>query len=736
MKALLLSVLVSLAFAGISEAREANRLRGSDSPYLLQHQFNPVDWYPWGEEALKKAKTENKPIFVSVGYSSCHWCHVMERESFEDMAIARQLNEGFVSIKIDRESRPDLDEQFILVTQLLTGSSGWPNSVFLTPEGEPYFAGGYFPPDVFQSVLSRVHQAWQENPEFVSKEARRVSQSVRDLLARRAKAGDINPGSLGQAVASILRETDPFNGGYGVAPKFPRESLYLFLLDQAERTGAPDALNAVAEMLDGMILGGVHDHVGGGFHRYSVSPDWNEPHFEKVLYTQALMGRLLVRTWGATGAIRYRRAAERLFDYVLRDMRDPGGGFYSAQDADSPDSDGSSTEGAYYTWTRAEIAALVDERAMDPNMFRLTSLNGDDDQGVLGLQQFPAVTDQVDGFLRELLARRGARPRPFLDRKIVVSWNALMIATLAEAAHHLKRPDYYEAAEQAALFILDTMRAEDGLFRVSFDGSAQIPGQLPDDAAMGLALIALHDYTPGRPARRDWQLHARKLADGIRRKFGPMESGLRMTKTRDGLGDLIPIDDTEIPSGNALALSLFARLAHRIKVPDIAVDADSLAAALSGNAIAVPEQRAFSLKAIEELRSGETGPVRHAGHGAVRTEFRRLRQSGSVSVSITVADGWHINAHKPLEDHLIATNLRFSGAPGVSVTYPDPVIKSLSISDMPLALYEGHLEITANGVPDNDSGDAGRVTLQIQACSDEICLQPEELSFVLWPERP
>lgn len=744
MSRFLLFVLTILTTATFAEARDANHLQGARSPYLLQHLYNPVDWYPWGPEALKKARSENKLIFISVGYSSCHWCHVMEDESFENDAIAEFLNKHFVSIKIDRERRPDLDEQFMFVTQVLTGSGGWPNSVFLTPEGDPFHAGGYFPPDIFTEVLQQVQQAWQDNPEFLRTEAAKVTHAANSYLARKSEARDITPQLVEQIASSVLEQLDPFNGGFGVAPKFPRETLFLFLLDQASRSSDPHLLQAVTEMLDGMIKGGIHDQVGGGFHRYSVDPEWHVPHFEKMLYNQALTGRLLIRAWEATGRPRYRRAAERLFDYVLRDLRDPAGAFYSAQDADSLNSDGEKAEGAFYTWTPDDLQPLGSHANLIRDVFRISpegDLDGENVLNTWGLWEelsdenepgTQAFTANLDRLLLDMRSLRDKRPPPFLDRKIVVSWNAAMIETLAEASRRLGRPDYYQAASTAAQFILDNVQTPSGLARVWLEGSAEIAAQLPDYAGLGLALIALHDNAPDPVSAKAWLEGARKMADQTRVRFGPAENGHRMTETKDGLSELIPVDDNEIPSGNALALALYSRLAKRMQAPEIEQDAYRLAAAMSGFAADVPSQRGFTLKAVQELQNGEIGPVRYAANGAVRVELLKGQSSGTIEVIITIAEGWHINAHKPLEPFYIATSLALDDNFDPAIRYPAPLTKSLSFSDTPLALYETSVRLKAYRLVISDEIVPRKIKLTLQACSDDICLHPEDLSFVLW----
>ena len=332
-----------------------NHLLGQTSPYLVQHLYNEVDWYPWGDEALEKARLEGKPIFLSIGYATCHWCHVMEEESFENEEIGAFLNENFISIKIDREERPDLDEQFMLVTQTVSGSGGWPNSLFLTSEAEPFYGGTYYPPEAFMSVISQINELWRNERAAIEENAQQLGDVVRGYLARKARARPLTPQLAGAVAQRMLLTMDEFNGGFGVAPKFPQESSLLFLLDMAEREADQKLLEAVQAAARGMVNGGIHDQAGGGFHRYAIDNEWAVPHFEKMLYNQALIGRLLMRLDGVQPEPAFARAALRTFDYVLRDMQAPDGGFYAAEDADSLTPDGAREEGVFYVWTPDQI---------------------------------------------------------------------------------------------------------------------------------------------------------------------------------------------------------------------------------------------------------------------------------------------------------------------------------------------------------------------------------------------
>jgi uncharacterized protein YyaL (SSP411 family) len=742
---LILLLLVSPLVSGTqSGAQRVSPLAGSASPYLLQHLDNPVDWYPWGSEALEKAKTGNRLIMVSVGYASCHWCHVMEEESFMNEEIAALLNRDFISIKIDRESRPDLDEQFMTVTQMMTGGGGWPNTVFLTPDGDPIYATTYLPLENFRSLISSVQEAWAGDPRGVAQEAANVTRAVSGYLTQKTGAQDITPEMTAEFVTKVGSLLDPFNGGYGDAPKFPRETLFLYLLEYAQRTGDRSALTAVADMLDGMIRGGIHDHVGGGFHRYAVDPEWHVPHFEKMLYTQALTGQLLVRTWAVTGKERYRRSAERLFDYVLRDLRDPKGGFYSAQDADSYNSRGEKAEGSFYTWTPDQLAGLGEAAALVSDVFQVTESGDLEGASVLNL---PANTDEIaaerdmepsvleerlEKALDKMLEMRAVRPAPQTDRKVVVSWNAMMIRSLAEAGYRMNRPDYFKAAEEAAVFIKRTVHGSNGLKRVSFEGKPDVPAQLADYAGLGMAYLALHDFAPQSADRQRWLRAARELADEIGSRFGAAAEGFDMTQSADGLTRIVPVNDAEIPSGNALALSLFTGLAHRSPAPELEQQAYALASAVSGHAVANPIRRGYLLKALEDLQWGETGDLRHVGGGTVRVELRETGESGEVVFDIDIAEGWHVNAHKPLDDFAIPTAVVAHGLGKLDVSYPAPVVKTLSFKGGDLALLEGAFDIVARLPQANADPKARRVLLTLQACSDQICLAPQTLQFTLW----
>ena len=708
-------------------AHGENRLAQQSSPYLQQHASNPVDWYPWGNEALSKAKAEGKMLFVSIGYASCHWCHVMEEESFENDAIAALLNEHFISIKIDRERRPDLDEQFIMVTSALTGSAGWPNSIFMTPDAEPFYAGTYFPPADFTQLINTIADVWKNNNAALRAEAFTIASRMRNYLDQAAVLGQVSSADINAAATDMLGNLDAFYGGFGNAPKFPRETALLFLLDQAQRTGDSELLNAVTLTLDGMIKGGIHDHVGGGFHRYSVDPEWGIPHFEKMLYNQALIGRVLLQAYSATGNTDYARAARRTFDYVLRDMRGVGGAFYAAQDADSLSPEGKRVEGAFYAWTPTQIEQVLgnDAKAVI-EAFNVVERGVFDGSNVLHLQDMPSESSIDDALLEKMRLARGQRPAPITDKKIILAWNGEMITTLALASRVLNDPKYAAAATNAATFLLQEMQTKGGLKRIWFDGHADVDAQLLDYAAFGRALLALYDFTGS--ADTDWLQIADGLAKDMQRLFADPEKAMRMNTGSVALGPFRPLDDNEVASANAQALEFLTQLDRRLaRTGD---SATKLAAALAIDAINSPRQRSGILTALETLQNGPVGPMRVSNGGAVSVFSKADRTAGKLHLSVRLRKGWHINAHQPLQDYLVGMQLTVADKAADLAIYPKAEIKELGFSETPLSLYEQDFVLTA---PFSNGGKPTKARLTLQACNDQICLPPDDMVFWIWP---
>ncbi|MFO0908294.1 MAG: thioredoxin domain-containing protein [Isosphaeraceae bacterium] len=567
-----------------SAQRNANRLAAETSPYLLQHALNPVDWYPWGPEALERARAENKPIFLSIGYSACHWCHVMERESFEDDQIAAQMNEHFINVKVDREERPDLDQIYMTAVQAMTGHGGWPMSVFLTPDLEPFFGGTYFPPHDsrgmagFDRVLQSVHRAWLDRRDEILSSAREMTAHLQSLSAVRPGRGELTMAILEHAASDLLKAHDRRHGGFGSAPKFPHPMDLRVLMRHHARTGSPEALQAVRLTLDRMAQGGIYDHLGGGFARYSTDERWLVPHFEKMLYDNALLSATYVEAYQLMGEPRYLEVVRETFDYVLGRMTDPAGGFYSTEDADSE-----GVEGKYYVWSLAEVEALLGpERSRTFAAVYDVSAQGNwEHHNILNLKRplAEAATAlhrepaELAGELREsraiLLAAREQRVPPGKDTKVLTSWNGLMIAALADGAHVLEDPRYLTAAEAAAAFLLYTMVTSEGrLLHCWREGQAKLNGYLDDYANLIDALTRLFEAT-GTPR---WLDAAGRLADTLIAEFSDPDDGgcfytglsheTLIARTKDAY-------DNATPSGNAMAATALLRLGHLLGRNDL-----------------------------------------------------------------------------------------------------------------------------------------------------------------------
>ena len=528
-------------------SHHTNRLIGEKSPYLLQHAHNPVDWYPWGEEALAKAKREDKPIFLSIGYSTCHWCHVMERESFEDPDIARRLNESFVCIKVDREEHPDLDQVYMTAVTRLSGQGGWPLTAFLTPDLKPFFGGTYFPPTRrwnlpgMSELLPAIAAAWKHQRGAILSSSQQLIDSLKESLAQTALPAPLTLESLHAAFHHAVRTFDESNGGFTDAPKFPRPHELSFLLAYRARTGASQALDMVTTTLDHLAQGGIHDHLGGGFHRYATDARWLVPHFEKMLYDQALLARAYLEAYRVTKRDAYARIARGIFDYVLRDLRDPRGGFYAAEDADSE-----GEEGKFYLWTTQQLVEALgpEEAEAFSRCYGATILHVE--------QPLEPCAERLAKSRAILFRARQARVRPHRDDKILTSWNGLMIASLAYAGATLDEPRYLQAAEDAATFLLATLFQDGTLLRRWRDGEARYPGTLEDYAFLSYGLFEL--YQAGFDPRRLTQ--ARQLLELMIQRFWDEPGGGFFLRASDEPALIVRSKDAydgAIPSGNSIA---------------------------------------------------------------------------------------------------------------------------------------------------------------------------------------
>jgi len=553
-----------------------NRLIHETSPYLLQHAHNPVDWHPWSTEAFRKAKSENKPVLLSIGYSACHWCHVMEKESFESEEIAAVMNENFVSIKVDREERPDLDDIYMNAVQMLTGRGGWPMTVFLTPEGKPFFGGTYFPPEDrygapgFPRVLRAVAQAYRERPHEVEKSVEQILGVLKRLGSVEESRRSFSPDIIAQSAEKLTEAYDPDHGGLGRAPKFPNVGVYELFLRHWRKSKSPRFLEMVAHTLTSMAEGGIYDHLGGGFHRYSVDEKWLVPHFEKMLYDNAQLLRVYAQAYTITLAALFKRTVEETVAYLLREMRGPEGGFYSTQDADSE-----GDEGKFFVWTEDEVTRIVGEEAGEIfcRVYDVTELGNFEEKNILhptltveqAAKLFRKEGAQVKTLIAEAKARlfveREKRVKPFRDEKVLTSWNGLMLSGLAEAGKILAAPDCLGAAEKTVDFIFRRMFKDGLLLHTYKDGKAMLPGYLDDYAFVATGLLDLYEATL---ERSNLERSIELAGIMIREFWDDIDGGFFYTgKSHEKLiSRTKPAFDSSIPSGNSTAAQLLLRLHH------------------------------------------------------------------------------------------------------------------------------------------------------------------------------
>jgi uncharacterized protein len=552
-----------------------NRLQHETSPYLRQHEHNPVDWYPWGEEALQAAKVLDKPILLSVGYSACHWCHVMAHESFEDEATAEMMNELFINVKVDREERPDIDDIYMQAVQAITGRGGWPMTVFLTPDGRPFYGGTYYPKEPrhgmpsFRQVMAGVHDAYVNRREEVNRSADNLRDALkRDVLGIGGQEAELTRDLLDTAMSSVLGIADRTYGGFGAAPKFPQPMTLEFLLRSHVRTGEQDTLHVAELTLKRMANGGMYDQVGGGFARYSVDMFWLVPHFEKMLYDNAQLSRVYLHAWQLTGDIFYKRTAEQIYDYILREMTDETGGFYSATDADSE-----GEEGKFFVWSKAELEEILGDNAQiaitywgvtDAGNFEganILSVVQDDEDAAAELEMDVAtLRAKIEEIRAKLYNVRAKRIPPGLDDKILASWNGMMLASMAEAARVLDRDDYRRAAETCATFLIETMTKDDGhLYRTAKKREAKLNGYLEDYANVIDGLLELYQTT----FDEHWFTAAQGYADVVLEQFPAEGGGFYDTSEDHEVLIVRPrnLQDNAVPSGNTMMAKQLVRLA-------------------------------------------------------------------------------------------------------------------------------------------------------------------------------
>ncbi|MBI1910432.1 MAG: thioredoxin domain-containing protein [Deltaproteobacteria bacterium] len=545
----------------------ANHLKNEKSPYLQQHAGNPVDWYPWSEEAIQKAIKEDKPVIISIGYASCHWCHVMERESFEDSETARVMNENFINIKVDREERPDLDSLYLKAVQAMTGHSGWPLTVFATPEGIPFYGGTYYPPDdrfgipSFKKVLLAVSLAYKKNKKKIAD----ITNDVEEALKQKV----ISPVELKADISDNAYDAarlffDPVNGGFGRGTKFPHSMFLRFLLMYNDRTGHEDAANMMRKTLTAMASGGIYDHVGGGFHRYSVDERWDMPHFEKMLYDNALMAGLYAQAFEKTGIEFYKDTSINTLNYILRDLRDEKGGFYSSQDADVE-----GHEGAYYLWSYDEIKTILSDKDAERfiEYFSVTEDGNYEGKNMLRINMSakdPAtpVDADIKRMLGSLFEVRKLRRAPDTDKKIITAWNGLAVSALARAGKIFRKKEFIDEAIRCADFLLTSVKDESGrLLRYYLEGKTDVKGNLEDYALLAGGLLALFDVT----GDDKWLDKAHRLTESFIDLFHDDATGFFFDTGEDQQKLFVrerDLFDNDVPSGNSAAADVLLRISR------------------------------------------------------------------------------------------------------------------------------------------------------------------------------
>ena len=594
--------------AGQDRSVSPNRLADETSPYLRQHQDNPVDWYPWGEEAFARARDEDKPLLLSVGYSACHWCHVMAHESFEDPATAAVMNELFVNVKVDREERPDVDAVYMEAVQAMSGQGGWPMTVFLTPEGEPFYGGTYYPPrpahgrPSFLEVLDAIHNAWQERRADVVQQAGQLAAAIRERTHLDASDSQLGPHLLDGAYRTLRSIHDDHWGGFGRAPKFPQPTFLELLLRAHAANGAAETLQVVTTSLDAMASGGIYDHLGGGFARYSVEPTWTVPHFEKMLYDQAGLARVYLHAWQVTGEARFLQVVEETVDYVLRDLRSPEGGLYSAEDADSE-----GVEGKFYVWSIEQIRDVLGDTAEAAiEWYGVTKEGNFEGENILvrakrgDLRRPPGV----EAARAALFTHREKRVRPGLDDKVLTEWNGMFFSALAEAAAATGRSEWLDAAIRGADFLLASLRRDDGRWLRSWQPSGARHLAYAADYSW---LVDMFTHLAEATGEARWVTEAHATADAMLELFWDADAGGVFTTGHDAEKLIVrskDLFDGATPSANSTAANALLRLGALVGDTRLTDRGEAILRLLSDQMAAQPTGFTNALAAVDMVLTG------------------------------------------------------------------------------------------------------------------------------------
>ena len=751
-----------------------NLLIDESSPYLLQHAHNPVDWYPWGEEAFAKAKREDKPIFLSIGYSTCYWCHVMEVESFEDPEVAAVINEHFVAIKVDREERPDIDEQYMIATQLLTQRGGWPNSVWLTPQGKPWMAGTYFPKKQFISVLNQLDELWKTRRADIDKQAAAIIRAAEEISEPSFTGStQLTPDLLQQATRQLLARFDSQQGGFQGAPKFPPHSALRLLIQQTRETSDNTLLEPITQTLDAMWLGGIHDHIGGGFHRYSTDAQWLLPHFEKMLYDNAQLMGVYADAFELTGQQRYHDAVADIYAWVDREMTSPQGAFYSALDSGEV-----GKEGEAYVWTMqrlrdtlnpAELKLFTEVYRIEPGGNFTEESTGEHTGAniphrtetlAVTAQQLgshdEALEDQFAAIRAKLLSERQTWPQPHKDDKVLTSWNGLMIGSLAHAGRLLNEPRYTKSAEQAARFILDSMLRDGKLLRSFRDGQAKLPGYLDDYAYFAQALVELYKAT----GDIRWLQQAERFASDMIADFEDQQNGGFFFTTHDHEELLVRSKHLggggNMPNPNGVAAQVLVELFELTGDESYRAASQRTLQSLAPMMHRQPSASEDLLLATSRLLSSddnlavvdahlpsspEQGTEQRAGPVSISavTSKPEVAETDTLTVTISLAidDGWHLYAENPEADFVQPSGVAIAANEQLTIGEIERPKSSRHIDEVlkqTLNTYSGHIQYRIP-LTVNVGSAAGEtqlaVTVTTQACDASRCLPVKSTTLMV-----
>ena len=721
----------------------ANRLLLSISPYLRQHAHTPVNWFPWGEGAFAEARARDVPIFLSIGYSSCHWCHVMEDESFDSMEVARVLNQNFVAIKVDRETNPAVDEIHLLALQVLGLPGGWPLNMFLTSDGHPFMGMTYLPEPQLQTALGEISHLWKTQKQQAQEFGKQVSEMVRQFGLSSDQHIEIGRQQVEEIIAQVHEELNRKDEFAPASNSFPSEAELFLLLDAAVRYENSDAVFSALARLDGMARGGIRDHVGGGFHRYATDSEWLIPHFEKMLYNQALLARSYLYAYELTGTALYRRVATQTLDYVLREMTDEFGSFYSATDADS-----GGLEGEYFLWTLDDIRRSTPENSdFVIQHFGATEEGNFEGKNILSITASPesSAADQgvdpdeylhrLDESLEAMREYRDRREKPFLDRKTITAWNGLMITTFSQASRILQDVRYLDAARKAAEFIWNHSLDENGqLYRIFLDGVVTEKGKLRDYAYFIQAMISLYDRT----AEKIWLERSETLTEKMFELFWDDKRGGFFLTASNDMDNLFSRYkdrfDEALPSGNSVAAHSLSRLYHRTGEQIYANRLQQLVQAFAAEISKYPSSFPYLLAAHDDLRGGSIGSEEFAASGNAKVSVRQSASQSSgnqVIVELDLADGWHVQSDAPASSNLFATKVDISsqGWKVENVEYPAAEIIHASFQSDPLSVWSNQVVIPVTLQKVGQTAWAPVLDVELQACDDSLCLLPESVKL-------